>query len=92
MKSDDRKFLKPENIFFKKNPNGNYLLANAEDNDFSLLELEDSGSEIWEKIMERKTFKEIYQWMAETYDAKPEDMKNDLDEFIEDLITKKYLI
>lgn len=92
MKSDDRKFLKPENIFFKKNPSGNYLLANAEDNDFSLLELEDSGSEIWEKIMERKTFKEIYQWMAETYDAKPEDMKNDLNEFIEDLITKKFLI
>ncbi len=92
MKSDDRKFSKPENIFFKKNPNGNYLLANADDDDFGILELEGSGCEIWEKIIEGKTFKEIYQWMAETYDAKPEEMKNDLDEFIEDLITKKYLI
>ena len=92
MKSDDRNFLKPENIFSKKKPNGNYLLANAEDDDFGILELEDSGSEIWEKIIEGKTFKEIYQWMAETYDAEPEDMKKDLDEFIQDLINKKFLI
>ena len=91
MKSDDTKFSKPDTIFFKKSDNGNYVLANAEDDEFSILELEGSGSDIWEKIIEGKTFKEIYTWMAETYDANPEIMKSDLMDFVDDLIDKKYL-
>ena len=53
-----------------------------------IVKLEGSASDIWEKLIEEKSFKEIYHWMAETYEADPEQMKLDLEEFVDDLISK----
>ncbi len=86
-----KRFIKPDSVFFKKNSQGSYVLANADDENFSVLELEDSGIEIWEKINEKMTFDEILDWMKETYDGDPEEMKNDLNEFISLLINSGYL-
>lgn len=83
---------KPDAIFFKKKENGTIVLANAEDDDFSILELEDVSGEIWEKIVPGIDYKALLAWMIDTYDGEPKEIEKDLNEFLEDLVSKKFLL
>lgn len=86
------KYLKPETIFYKKNPSGVYVLANALDDDFGIMELEETAADIWEQIIAGKTVGEIIEHLSESYEANPEDIQKDVDEFITSLLEANYLI
>ncbi len=83
---------KPSSIFFKKKENGTIVLANAEEDDYSILELEGISGEIWEKLVPGITYTELLSWMIDTYDGDPVEIENDLKEFLEDLLAKKFLL
>lgn len=82
---------KPNNIFFKKKEDGTIILANAEDDDPSILELEGISGEIWEKLVQGITYLELLKWMLETYEGEESEIENDLNEFLLDLITKNFV-
>lgn len=87
-----KRYLKPETIFFKKNPSGTYVLANANDDDYGIMELEETAAEIWEKIVAGMTVGEIIDDMSESYEANPADIQKDVEEFINSLLEIDYLM
>lgn len=87
-----KKFIKPENIFFKKNSQGTFVLANANDDDMGITELDEAAGEIWEQLIAGKSTEEILSWMIDTYDTPTEEMTSDLDELVSQLVDMGYLV
>lgn len=90
--NSDQKFFKPDNVFFKKNSSGTYVLANAEDDDFGIIELEETAAVIWEKLVSGMTVGEIIDSMSDEFEASSDDIKNDVEEFITQLLEVSYLL
>lgn len=86
-------FSKPDTIFFKKKEDGTIVLANAEDEEFSIVELEGVSADIWEKIVSENNISHasLLAWMIETYEGDQHEIHSDLNEFLQDLISKKFL-
>jgi DNA-directed RNA polymerase delta subunit len=86
------RLMHPATVFWKKKNDDSYVLANAEEQEFSVLELEGTAANIWEQLVKSISYKDLLEWMYENYDGDKTEIENDLNEFLEELLTKKYLL
>ena len=83
-------FQVSENIVFRKQGDGNYLLLEIEGD--CIFHLNDVAASIWELISQHESYQSIILKIQSEYDEINEGQIKEIDEFIEDLISKKIIL
>lgn len=86
----NHKFFVSTNIVFRKRANDNYVLLDIEGD--NLYETEPVSSFIWQKVIEKKSYKEILDDFENEYEDFGESERAEVDEFLTELITMRILV
>lgn len=82
-----------KNIIFSENANeGSVILANIVEASDDFFKLKDVGKDVWRHIVAGKNREEIHQNIAASYEPYEAAERRQVDEFINHLIEKKFVI